>query len=121
MDTQYRAYMFSKKWAKKKLLLFQQRGKECEICGSIKHIHVHHLTYERVYNELLSDLQVVCSLCHSKIHGKDLTVRSFIQPKKKKKPLIKKKLNAKAKRKLALKKAIKAQEHKKNQTKWNIF
>lgn len=31
--------------------------------------HVHHLTYERIGNELVSDLLVVCGECHEQIHA----------------------------------------------------
>ncbi len=39
----------------------------CARCGRIKsaaNLQVHHLTYERLGNELPSDLQVLCHACH---------------------------------------------------------
>jgi hypothetical protein len=30
---------------------------------------VHHLTYERLYAELLEDLEAVCAPCHRQAHG----------------------------------------------------
>lgn len=40
--------------------------KLCEKCGSIEELHVHHLSYKRLYHERLSDLQVLCKHCHLK-------------------------------------------------------
>ena len=73
MDNKYINYIKSEKWAKKKQELFQEKGKKCELCGSTKHIHVHHLTYERLYNELIIDLQPLCRSCHEKEHGRKFT------------------------------------------------
>lgn len=41
---------------------------ECFICRSKDRLHVHHKTYDRIYNEILDDLVLVCSNCHNKIH-----------------------------------------------------
>lgn len=44
----------------------------CQRCCRLVHqcgIEVHHLTYERLGNEELSDLQIVCAGCHKDIHG----------------------------------------------------
>jgi len=37
-------------------------------CGG-KGLEVHHLSYRRLGNELLSDLIVLCVGCHKKQHG----------------------------------------------------
>jgi 5-methylcytosine-specific restriction endonuclease McrA len=31
--------------------------------------HVHHLTYARLFNEALTDLQGLCEPCHRFVHG----------------------------------------------------
>lgn len=81
MDKQkYINYLKSKEWAEIRQDLFLTRGKKCELCESEKHLHIHHLTYERIFNEEPGDLQIVCKLCHEKIHGKKL----FKKPVKKK-------------------------------------
>jgi uncharacterized protein YlaI len=67
----YREYMLSKNWIRKKQEKFNQVGRKCEICGSVDEIHVHHKTYERLGNEKLKDLQVLCSKCHERIHEDD--------------------------------------------------
>ena len=70
MDKKYIDYIKSPKWEAKKQELFKEKGKKCELCGSTKHIHVHHLTYERLYDELIIDLQPLCRTYHEKEHGR---------------------------------------------------
>ena len=41
----------------------------CEICEEVAAEEVHHLTYERIGREDLSDLMGVCKPCHELIHG----------------------------------------------------
>lgn len=45
----------------------------CEICGSKFDLHTHHKTYDNHGYEFLhlNDLQVICGVCHSKIHKGD--------------------------------------------------
>lgn len=47
--------------------------KKCEICGSKFDLYTHHKTYENHGYEILhlKDLQVVCGVCHSRIHKGD--------------------------------------------------
>lgn len=42
----------------------------CECCGLYTTDQVHHLTYERVGNELDDDLLAVCRPCHAGLHAK---------------------------------------------------
>jgi 5-methylcytosine-specific restriction endonuclease McrA len=43
-------------------------GRFCKACGSKKNLHVHHVTYERFGNELLTDLLGLCYTCHKGVH-----------------------------------------------------
>ena len=43
---------------------------KCETCGSTYRLVVHHKTYERVGNEQLEDLSMLCRACHLKVHGR---------------------------------------------------
>lgn len=65
----YKEYLKSKKWFRKKQELFLLRGKKCERCPNVSRLQVHHKTYERLFNEKLSDLEILCSSCHKKEHG----------------------------------------------------
>lgn len=59
------AYMRTAKWKKiRKAKLDQTRG-QCEKCGSwMGRKDVHHKTYDRLGNERLEDLIVLCTQCH---------------------------------------------------------
>jgi hypothetical protein len=61
----------SAEWKLKKAEVFSFKGKSCERCGSKKRIHVHHGTYERLFNEELTDLFVLCKPCHNKYHSEN--------------------------------------------------
>lgn len=43
-------------------------GYKCSKCGIRQKLHVHHLNYDRLGNELQSDLMVVCNNCHNWFH-----------------------------------------------------
>lgn len=47
--------------------------KKCEICGNDFDLYTHHKTYEHHGYEFLhlEDLQVVCGICHTRIHKGD--------------------------------------------------
>lgn len=65
----YLKYLKSKEWATKKSIIFAIKGNKCAVCGSTENIDVHHLTYERIFNEDIEDLEPVCRECHKKIHS----------------------------------------------------
>jgi hypothetical protein len=69
-------YLKSYSWRRKRNQVLDRADDLCEKiddkgnrCGNVA-TEVHHLTYERVGNELLSDLIALCRECHSKSHGK---------------------------------------------------
>jgi hypothetical protein len=43
-------------------------GEKCTKCGSKKDLQFHHLTYERLYKELLTDGVTLCKTCHKLGH-----------------------------------------------------
>ena len=66
----YYEYLQSSEWkAKRELVLIRDKYK-CQICNIKMADDVHHLTYENLGNEKLSDLLSVCRECHIKIHKK---------------------------------------------------
>ena len=73
----YHAYLKSLEWMVKREGLFTSRGKRCELCGAMKYIQVHHLTYDNIYNEPLEDLLLVCRDCHKGIHKHGLEKMRF--------------------------------------------
>lgn len=65
----YAAYLCSREWAEKKRAVHERAGGICERCRSAPIDAVHHLTYERKYNEDLDDLAGWCNNCHDFVHG----------------------------------------------------
>ncbi len=65
----YRAYLQSAKWRAKREEYFRSHPRACSRCGTTKgRIDLHHITYERVGNERLEDLEATCRDCHRVIH-----------------------------------------------------
>lgn len=56
----------SKKWQRKRRQRLELDNYTCQNrkCGSHENLTVHHLTYERLYNERMEDLQTLCRPCH---------------------------------------------------------
>lgn len=68
----YYEYIKSPEWHSLKIDIIQARGCKCERCNKKKHpakLQLHHLTYERLFNEESQDLMLVCRRCHMKEHG----------------------------------------------------
>jgi len=63
----YKEYLKSDHWQKTRRRKLNRTAK-CAICAERNDLDVHHLTYDRMYKEHLSDLRVVCRRCHEVIH-----------------------------------------------------
>ena len=61
-------YLQSPEWKALKQLKLIQSNHKCELCSSTTNLHLHHLTYERLGNELITDLVLLCSVCHQTQH-----------------------------------------------------
>lgn len=71
-NPEYLAYLKSPVWRALRERLWTERGKKCECCGDAKRlpdIRLHHKSYVRLYDELDSDLYVLCEDCHNGMHG----------------------------------------------------
>lgn len=85
----YYSYLESKEWLAIRVELLYTRGCTCEKCKKDfepQKLQIHHITYDRLFNELPSDLLVVCGKCHMEIHGIDPSKFK----KKKKQPKVRK-------------------------------
>lgn len=61
----------SENWKSFRQSIIDTRGRKCEKCGETKGaIDCHHLTYERLFNEIPSDVMLLCRSCHKKEHGR---------------------------------------------------
>lgn len=74
----YRDYLETPHWAEIRQLKIDTAGPRCERCGELPRrglngaelgLHVHHRNYDRVGQELLTDLEVLCEACHKIEHG----------------------------------------------------
>lgn len=65
----YRAHLDSPAWKSKRAQVFARSNSQCKrgVCTN-RAAQAHHLTYERLGEELLEDLQAVCIPCHQSIH-----------------------------------------------------
>lgn len=65
----YLDYLQSIQWRYLAARVRARDGHACRDCGSRTSLHVHHLTYERIFHEPLDDLITVCDECHRARHG----------------------------------------------------
>ena len=65
-------YLTSPEWYKLKQqrLLIANHTCESTNCRATTGLHLHHVTYERLLNERIDDLRIICSSCHTKIHNR---------------------------------------------------
>lgn len=64
----YNKYLQSETWKIKKQAVLNRDSYQCQMCGRIHSLHVHHITYKNLGKEPLSDLVTLCSFCHKKVH-----------------------------------------------------
>ena len=75
-DNKYSKYLTSKDWKKKRQQALAHYGSSCVLCDSDTGLNVHHRTYNRIYDESMSDLIVLCRDCHA-AHHKKLTKQTL--------------------------------------------
>ena len=63
----YAEYLKSSEWKAKRDAVLRRDDHRCRFCGASA-TEVHHLTYDRKYNEPLYDLVSICSECHKAVH-----------------------------------------------------
>ena len=69
----YREYLRTEKWRKKRSKIMARAAGFCEGCGDREPSEVHHLTYDNVGDEFLFQLVALCGPCHERVHDKDFT------------------------------------------------
>lgn len=92
---EYRAYLRSDRWNKKRIKILKRDGFQCAECLSKHNLQVHHLTYDRLFMENDNDLITLCGVCHAEVHKE----RNAYYTTKKGRPKRKKKKPTKAKKK----------------------
>ena len=68
-DEERQRYYRSRPWLRRCRLIHHRGQGTCERCRRAPMRHVHHLRYDRLYNERLTDLWGVCVGCHKYLHG----------------------------------------------------
>lgn len=63
-----KSYNKTAHWQDLRIRALGLAGDECFRCSSCNDLHVHHITYEHLGEEKMSDLQVLCASCHRKEH-----------------------------------------------------
>ena len=63
----YERYLNSDEWLYKSMAKLDSAGNECEQCGGTAS-ECHHLHYDTIGEESLSDLMALCHACHMEIH-----------------------------------------------------
>lgn len=72
LSKNYHAYIRSQDWIDKSNKAKKRAGYRCQLCNAPEGevtLNTHHRTYERLGNEIPSDLIVLCSDCHKTHHG----------------------------------------------------
>ena len=72
---QYRKYLRSASWLKKKAelvvsVVLRGGNVRCANCDSADNLDVHHKNYHHVGDELLDELAFLCRDCHETVHNK---------------------------------------------------
>ena len=73
----YSEYLWSTEWLIRRADALAAADYSCQRCGKMHGLDVHHVTYERLGNELPDDLEVLCRGCHAAEHGKKPTYMTF--------------------------------------------
>ena len=68
----YQDYLRTDAWIKKRRIVLERDSSVCQSCLEAKAIEVHHLTYDRIFEEPLFDLVAVCGPCHVRLHRKKI-------------------------------------------------
>lgn len=67
MTSEYLAYLDSPEWKAKRHERLQIAQYRCSACGGTANLHVHHLTYERIFREEMADLLPLCEKHHTAV------------------------------------------------------
>ncbi len=64
----YEEYLQTPEWQERRKRALKAAKYRCQVCYSKDNLNVHHRTYERLGEELPSDLTVLCYECHGLFH-----------------------------------------------------
>lgn len=64
----YQEYLQTDAWRRKSDFMKARFGNRCQLCNRRGNLNTHHRTYERVGEERMEDLTVLCRDCHERFH-----------------------------------------------------
>lgn len=64
----YGIYLRTPHWRRLRDERLEHDGLRCVDCGAVHNLQVHHISYERLGHEFLSDLVTLCGRCHTERH-----------------------------------------------------
>ena len=68
----YKCYLKTMVWDNTRKKKLKEAGYKCQLCSKTgAELHVHHNSYERIGDEDMNDLIVLCEDCHKKFHNID--------------------------------------------------
>ena len=70
LRAEYDAYLASDAWGARRSIVLARARSICECCEYYSATQVHHKIYERIGQELDTDLMAVCNFCHDLLHGR---------------------------------------------------
>src|SRR4051812_7827488 len=62
----YKAYLRSQHWQQTRKKALAYHGRRCSVCGTTRRLQTHHLTYERLGHERVTDFRILCKDHHPK-------------------------------------------------------
>lgn len=65
----HEVYLKSDYWKLRRLQIMDDRGYKCELCGSDRHLEIHHSSYDHLWEEYDHELFCLCRDCHQLIHN----------------------------------------------------
>ena len=65
---EYKKYIGSTRWRRRRRRYFKKFGKFCAACGSVTDVTLHHMTYETLGTERDDDLLALCVDHHKLLH-----------------------------------------------------
>ena len=72
----YREYLRTSHWRRVRELALEQAGHQCDLCGHMHDLEVHHRHYETIGLEQQRDVIVLCVDCH-RDHHRALVLRAI--------------------------------------------
>lgn len=78
----YETYINSKAWENRKNRYWQLYPRRCAICDTVKRIHLHHMSYNKLRNEPDEHLIPLCQEHHEQYHRDYGVKRNMIRPTK---------------------------------------